>query len=94
MKVCARFVPNTLTPEKKAMRNAHPRDIISLTENDLNFLKSIVIGKKSLCFQYDSDTMRQSAEWKSQNSTEPKNQRKFHPKNLLQLDKQLQVSTT
>ncbi|GFT24377.1 FLJ37770-like protein [Trichonephila clavipes] len=33
-KVCAKFIPHTLSPEQKAMRSAHCRDIISAAEND------------------------------------------------------------
>ncbi|UYV79086.1 hypothetical protein LAZ67_17001076 [Cordylochernes scorpioides] len=40
-KVCAKFVPHTLTGEQKSLRIAHCRNIISAYENDSNFLKSI-----------------------------------------------------
>ncbi|GFX08997.1 hypothetical protein TNCV_4165761 [Trichonephila clavipes] len=43
-KVCAKFVPHTLSPEQKEMS----RGIISATENDQNFLKSIVTGRCTL----------------------------------------------
>ncbi|UYV84600.1 hypothetical protein LAZ67_X002767 [Cordylochernes scorpioides] len=43
-KVCAKFVPHTLTGEQKSLRIAHCRDIISAYENDSNFLKSIVLA--------------------------------------------------
>ncbi|GFW79016.1 protein GVQW3 [Trichonephila clavipes] len=48
----------SLTPGQKAMRSAHCRDIISADENDANFLKSIVTGDESRCFQYNSETKR------------------------------------
>ncbi|UYV70487.1 hypothetical protein LAZ67_7003294 [Cordylochernes scorpioides] len=38
------------------------RDIISAYENNSNFLKSIVTGDETWCFQYDPKTKRQSAE--------------------------------
>ncbi|UYV80511.1 hypothetical protein LAZ67_19000393 [Cordylochernes scorpioides] len=63
-KDCAKFVPHTLTGEQKSLRIAHCRDIISSYENDSNFLKSIVTGDETWCFQYDPKTKRQSAEWK------------------------------
>ncbi|UYV70752.1 hypothetical protein LAZ67_8000486 [Cordylochernes scorpioides] len=63
-KVCAKFVPHTLTGEQKSLRIALCRDIISAYENDSNFLKSIVTGDETWCFQYDPKTKRQSAEWK------------------------------
>ncbi|UYV72323.1 hypothetical protein LAZ67_9002640 [Cordylochernes scorpioides] len=63
-KVCAKFVPHTLTGEQKSLRIAHCRDIISAYENYSNFLKSIVTGDETWCFQYDPKTKRQSAEWR------------------------------
>ncbi|GFV71746.1 putative DD34D transposase [Trichonephila clavipes] len=80
-KVCAKFVPHILTPEQKAMRSAYYRNIISVVENDLKFLKSIVTGDEIWCFQYDSETKRRSTEWKSQSLPQAKrNQGKFYPK--------------
>ncbi|UYV73541.1 hypothetical protein LAZ67_10004049 [Cordylochernes scorpioides] len=55
-KVCTKFVPHTLTGEQKSV------DIISAYENNSNFLKSIVTGDETWCFQYDQKTKRQSAE--------------------------------
>ncbi|GFX23797.1 FLJ37770-like protein [Trichonephila clavipes] len=67
-KVCAKFVPHTLSPEQKVMGSEHCRNIISATENDPNFLKSIVIGDETWCFQYDPEKKRKSLERKSENS--------------------------
>ncbi|UYV77797.1 hypothetical protein LAZ67_15002329 [Cordylochernes scorpioides] len=55
-KVCAKFVPHTLTGEQKSLRIAHCRDIISAYENDSNFLKSIVTGDETWCFQNNPKT--------------------------------------
>ena len=71
MKVCAKFVPYTLRSDQKSMRINHSRDIIAAAENNPNFLKSIVTGDET-CFQYDPETKRQSAEWKSKNSPQAK----------------------
>jgi len=49
------------------MRINHSRDIVATAENNPNFLKSVVTGDET-CFQYDPETKRQSAEWKSKNS--------------------------
>ncbi|GFS90435.1 hypothetical protein TNCV_4096491 [Trichonephila clavipes] len=43
------------------------RYIISVTESDPNFLKSIATDDETWCFQYDPETKQQSAEWKSEN---------------------------
>ncbi|GFY00833.1 hypothetical protein TNCV_2142251 [Trichonephila clavipes] len=50
------------------MRSVHCREIISAAENDSNSLKSTIVGKKTLCPQWDPETKRQSVEWKPQNS--------------------------
>jgi len=46
-KVCAKFVPHTLTIEQKSKRSAHCKDIISDFENDPNFIKLIVTGEET-----------------------------------------------
>ncbi|UYV67939.1 hypothetical protein LAZ67_5002550 [Cordylochernes scorpioides] len=80
-KVCVKFVQHTLTGEQKSLRIAHCRDIISAYENDSNFLKSIVTGDETWCFQYDPKTKCQSAEWKSKNSRQANKKReKCHQK--------------
>jgi len=75
-KVCAKFVPHTLTDEQKSMRVNHARDVVATARNDPNFLKSIVTGDETWCFQYDPTTKRQSAEWKSRNSPPAQKTRK------------------
>ncbi|KAG5323518.1 SETMR methyltransferase, partial [Acromyrmex heyeri] len=67
-KVCAKFVPHTLRSDQKSARINYSRDIVAAAENNPNFLKSIVTGDETWCFQYDLKTKRQSAEWKSKNS--------------------------
>lgn len=71
-KVCAQFVPHTLRDDEKLKRVNHSRDLIATAENDPNFLKSIVTGDETWCFQYDPETKRQSAEWLSQGDPRPK----------------------
>ena len=62
------------------MRINHSRDIIAAAVNNPNFLKSIVTGDETWCFQYDPETKRQSAEWKSKNSPQAKKVRKVPSK--------------
>jgi len=64
-KVCARFVPRELTEEQKGARLQHCRDLIETAKNDLNFVKTIVTGDETWCFQYGPESKRQSAIWKS-----------------------------
>ncbi|KAG5316656.1 SETMR methyltransferase, partial [Acromyrmex insinuator] len=75
-KVCAKFVPHTLRSDQKSARINYSRDIVAAAENNPNFLKSIVTGNETWCFQYDPETKRQSAEWKSKNSPQ------YYPKVL------------
>lgn len=79
-KVCAKFVPHTLTQEQKLMRLEHSREIVRAANNSSTFLKSIVTGDESWCFQYDPKTKRQSAEWKSKSSPQAKKTRKVPSK--------------
>lgn len=75
-KVCARFVPHTLTEYQKILRVQHCREVVNEANNDPNFLKSIVTGDETWCFQYDPETKRQTAEWKSSGSPQAKKTRK------------------
>ena len=58
-RICAKFVPHTLRSDQKSMRINHSRDIVAAAENNPNFLKSIVTGDETWCFQYDPETKRQ-----------------------------------
>ncbi|GFS68826.1 uncharacterized protein NPIL_73671 [Nephila pilipes] len=64
-KLCARFVPHTLTTEQKEHRIASSEDLIAAADEDPNFLKTIVTGDESWCLEYDPETKRQSSEWTS-----------------------------
>lgn len=79
-KVCAKFVPHTLTDAQKAARVIHAEEVVAAARNHPNFLKSIVTGDETWCFQYDPKTKRQSAEWKSSNSPQAKKTRKVPSK--------------
>jgi histone-lysine N-methyltransferase SETMAR len=79
-KVCAKFVPHTLTDEQKSKRVDHFREVVAAARNDRNFLKSIVMGDETWCFQYDPETKRQSAEWKSKNLPQAKKTQKVPSK--------------
>ncbi len=58
-KLCAWFVPHSLTAKQKE------RALITLTtlmiKSDPNFLDSIITGDDSWCFAYDLEIMRQSS---------------------------------
>ncbi|GFU30925.1 histone-lysine N-methyltransferase SETMAR [Nephila pilipes] len=70
-KLCARFVPHTLTTEQKEHRIASSEDLIAAADEDPNFLKTIVTGDESWCLEYDPETNRQSSEWTSPGKGRP-----------------------
>lgn len=70
-KLCARFVPHSLTTEQKEHRIASSEDLIATADQDPNFLKNIVTGDESWCLEYDPETKRQSAEWTSPGKGRP-----------------------
>ncbi|GFT96320.1 histone-lysine N-methyltransferase SETMAR [Nephila pilipes] len=70
-KLCARFVPHTLTTEQKERRIASSEDLIAAADEDPNFLKTIVTGDESWCLEYDPETKRQSSEWTSPGKGRP-----------------------
>ncbi|GFT10985.1 histone-lysine N-methyltransferase SETMAR [Nephila pilipes] len=70
-KLCARFVPHTLTTEQKEHRIASSEDLIAAADEDPNFLKTIVTGDESWCLEYDPETKRQSLEWTSPGKGRP-----------------------
>ncbi|GFS56874.1 histone-lysine N-methyltransferase SETMAR [Nephila pilipes] len=70
-KLCARFVPHTLTTEQKEHQIASSEDLIAAADEDPNFLKTIVTGDESWCLEYDPETKRQSSEWTSPGKSRP-----------------------
>ncbi|GFS60101.1 histone-lysine N-methyltransferase SETMAR [Nephila pilipes] len=70
-KLCARFVPHSLTTEQKEHRIASSEDLIAAADEDPNFLKTIVTGDESWCLEYDPETKRQSSEWTSPGKGRP-----------------------
>ncbi|GFT41250.1 histone-lysine N-methyltransferase SETMAR [Nephila pilipes] len=70
-KLCARFVPHTLTTEQKEHRIASSEDLIAAADEDPNFLKTIVTADESWCLEYDPETKRQSSEWTSPGKGRP-----------------------
>lgn len=71
-KVCSRFVPHLLTDDQKTARTQHCLDMKATAEADPNFLKTIITGDETWCFQYEPTTKRQSAEWVGPGEAKPK----------------------
>jgi len=55
-KVCAHFVPHSLTPEQREDRVTSCQDIIVMADTDKNFLNKIITGDETWCFAYDPET--------------------------------------
>jgi hypothetical protein len=70
-KLCARFVPQSLTPEERDDRITSVQDIIVMVDADKNFLNKIITGDETWCFAYDPETKRPSSEWVGE-TTRPK----------------------
>lgn len=71
-KVCARFVPHSLTEDQKAARVEHCADMKTSADNDPTFLQNIITADETWCFQYEPKTKRQSAEWIGSDESKPK----------------------
>jgi len=74
-KICSRFVPHKLTDEQKAKRMETTGDFITICDKDPSFLRTIVTGDETWCYQFDPESKRQSMEWRSLSSPQPKNSR-------------------
>lgn len=71
-KVNSRFVPHLITDEQKLARMQHCIDMQNRADNDPTFMKTIVTGDETWCYQYDPLTKRQSAEWLEDGDPKPK----------------------
>ncbi len=71
-KLCARFVPDTLTAEQWKQCIVHAKDLLEMIAHEPNFLDSIIPGDESWCFSYDPEMKRQSATRCAKNSQRPK----------------------
>jgi hypothetical protein len=54
-KLCARFVPHSLTPEQREDRVTSCQDIITITDTDKNFFNKIITGEETWCFTHDPE---------------------------------------
>ena len=67
-KLCAKIVPKELTEEQKQRRVT--TDIL---ERQDDILGRVITGDETWVYQYDPETKRQSAQWKTANSPRLKN---------------------
>jgi len=71
-KVCAKMVPKELTKEQKQKRVTKYQD---LSERQDDILGRVITGYETWVYQYDPETKRQIAQWKTANFPR---QKKFH----------------
>jgi hypothetical protein len=76
-KLCAHFVPLSLTPEQREDWVTSCQDIIGMADADKNFCNKIITRYQTWCFGYDPETKWQSSEWVGEISPPPK-KLKFH----------------
>jgi hypothetical protein len=74
-KICSQFGPHKLTDEQKANRMETSGDFITMCDQDPSFLRTIVTGDETWCYQFDPESKRQSMEWRSPSSPRPKKSR-------------------
>jgi histone-lysine N-methyltransferase SETMAR len=67
-KMCAHFVPHSLTPEQWEVRVTSCQDIIAMADADKICLNKIITGDETKCFACDPETKRQSSEWVGETS--------------------------
>jgi hypothetical protein len=60
--VSAKFVPKLLTVKQKETRLAVARDMLQCSDQDKNFMKTIITGDKSWVYGYDPETKAQSSQ--------------------------------
>jgi len=68
-KVCAKMVPKELTEEQKQRRVTICQDLL---ERQADILGRVITGDETWVYQYDPETKRHSAQWKTANSPQPK----------------------
>jgi len=71
-KLCACFVPLSLTPEQREDRVTSCQDIIGMADADKSFFNKIITRDEMWCFSYDPKTKGQSSECVGETSPPPK----------------------
>jgi len=68
-KVCAKKVPKELTEQQKQRRVTICQDLLGRQDD---ILGRVITGYETWVYQYDPETKRRSAQWKTANSPLPK----------------------
>jgi histone-lysine N-methyltransferase SETMAR len=74
-KVCAKEDPKNLSEDQKLDREEMCQKVLEKTEEDPDFLNSVITCDETWLFQYNPETKRQSMQWKTTHSQKPKNAR-------------------
>jgi len=62
IKLCARFVPHSLTPGQREDGVTSCQGVIAIAEADKKGFNKIITGDETCCFAYDLETKRQISE--------------------------------
>jgi hypothetical protein len=71
-KLCACFVPHSLTPDQREERVTSCQDVIAMADADRNFFNKIITEYETWYFAYNPKTKGQSSEWVGETSSWPK----------------------
>ena len=75
-KICTKFVPRVLREDQKERHCYDSREMVELINSDPAVLHALVTCDESWTYCYDSETKRQSFQWKHAGSPRPKKARK------------------
>jgi hypothetical protein len=59
------MVPKNLSEDQKLNREEMCKNVLEKTEEDPDFLNSVITCNETWLFQYDPETKRQSVQWKT-----------------------------
>jgi histone-lysine N-methyltransferase SETMAR len=84
-RVTAKFVPRLLTAEQKDDCVSICTDLRHRTQNDPNFMPSVITGDECWVYGYDPETKQISSQWSTSSSPRPKKARQVKSilKNML-----------
>jgi predicted transcriptional regulator len=74
-KACAKMVLKNFREDQKLNREEMCQNVLEETEEDPDFLNSVVTCDETWFFQYDPETKRQSVQWKTTHCPRPKKAR-------------------
>ena len=84
-RMCAKFIPKSLTTEQKDLRSEIAQDNVEIVSDDENVLKKVITGDESWVYGYDPEAKQQSSQWKHPDEPRPEKARqsRSHVKSML-----------